>query len=48
MGADARLSRKALSTMKDEANALVLSFASVWEMAIRAGLGKLRLSQAVM
>ena len=47
VGADPRLSRKATSTMKDEANALVLSFASVWEMAIKAGLGKLRLPQAV-
>lgn len=47
VGADPRLSRKAISAMKNEANALVLSFASVWEMAIKAGLGKLRLPQAV-
>lgn len=47
VGADARLSRKAVSTMKDEANAIVMSVASVWEMAIKAGLGKLRLPQAV-
>jgi PIN domain nuclease of toxin-antitoxin system len=47
VGADARLSRKAASAMKDEANGIVLSVASVWEMAIKAGLGKLRLPQAV-
>ena len=47
VGTDRRLSRKATSTMKNEANAIVLSFASVWEMAIKAGLGKLRLPQAV-
>ena len=47
VSADPRLSRKATSTMKDEANAIVLSFASVWEMAIKAGLGKIRLPQAV-
>lgn len=47
VGADSRLSRKAMSTMRDEANPIVLSLVSVWEMAIKAGLGKLRLPQAV-
>jgi PIN domain nuclease of toxin-antitoxin system len=47
VGADNRLSGKAASAMKDEANAILLSVASVWEMAIKAGLGKLRLPQAV-
>lgn len=47
VGADDRLSKKAVSAMKNESNAIVLSVASVWEMAMKAALGKLRLPQAV-
>jgi PIN domain nuclease of toxin-antitoxin system len=47
VSADDRLSKKAVAAMKDGTNAIVLSVASVWEMAIKAGLGKLRLPQAV-
>jgi PIN domain nuclease of toxin-antitoxin system len=38
------LSATALSALKDEANELLLSVASVWEMQIKLQLGKLRLS----
>ena len=39
-----RLSPAALSALEDEANELVLSVASVWEMQIKIQLGKLKLS----
>jgi PIN domain nuclease of toxin-antitoxin system len=39
-----KLSPAALSALEDEGNILVLSVASVWEMQIKAGLGKLSLS----
>lgn len=39
------LSATALSALKDEANELVLSVASVWEMQIKVQLGKLKLSR---
>ena len=39
-----RLSPAALSALEDEANELVLSVASVWEMQIKVQLGKLKLS----
>ena len=39
------LSATALSALKDEANELLLSVASVWEMQIKVQLGKLRLSR---
>lgn len=38
-----RLSPVALSALEDEANELVLSVASVWEMQIKTQLGKLKL-----
>lgn len=38
------LSATTLSALKDEANELVLSVASVWEMQIKVQLGKLKLS----
>ena len=38
------LSASALSALEDEANELLLSVASVWEMQIKAQLGKLKLS----
>ena len=38
------LSTTALSALKDEANELLLSVASVWEMQIKIQLGKLKLS----
>lgn len=38
---DPRLSERARSLMADDATTLYLSAASVWEMAIKAGLGKL-------
>src|SRR6185295_10505026 len=39
-----RLSPAALSALEDEANDLLLSVASVWEMQIKIQLGKLKLS----
>lgn len=39
-----RLSRATLSALEDEANELLLSVASVWEMQIKIQLGKLKLS----
>src|SRR6266850_2076874 len=39
-----KLSSAALSALKDEANELLLSVASVWEMQIKIQLGKLKLS----
>ena len=39
-----RLSPAALSAVEDEANELLLSVASVWEMQIKIQLGKLKLS----
>ena len=39
-----KLSQAALSALQDEANELILSVASVWEMQIKIKLGKLRLS----
>ena len=38
-----RLSPAALSALEDEANELLLSVASVWEMQIKIQLGKLKL-----
>jgi len=38
------LSPAALSALEDEANELLLSVASVWEMQIKIQLGKLKLS----
>jgi len=42
---DKRLSQKATELILDNDNALFLSVASVWEMAIKASLGKLLLQQ---
>ena len=39
-----KLSPAALSALEDEANELLLSVASVWEMQIKSQLGKLKLS----
>lgn len=39
-----RLSPAALSALEDEANELLLSVASIWEMQIKIQLGKLKLS----
>ena len=39
-----KLSHAALSALKDEANELLLSVASVWEMQIKIQLGKLKLN----
>lgn len=39
-----KLSPAALSALQDEANELLLSVASVWEMQIKIHLGKLKLS----
>ena len=39
-----KLSPTALSALQDEANELLLSVASVWEMQIKIQLGKLKLS----
>src|SRR6266446_8582020 len=39
-----KLSHTALSALEDEANELLLSVASVWEMQIKIQLGKLKMS----
>ena len=39
-----KLSHAVLSALEDEANELLLSVASVWEMQIKIQLGKLKLS----
>lgn len=39
-----KLSRATLSALEDEANELLLSVASVWEMQLKIQLGKLKLS----
>ena len=39
-----KLSAAAISALEDEANELLLSVASVWEMQIKIQLGKLKLS----
>ena len=41
---DSNLSRVATTILADPANDLFLSMASVWEMAIKSGIGKLSLS----
>ncbi len=41
----AELSRRAASLMEDPANVLLLSTAALWEIAIKASLGKLALAQ---
>ena len=43
MAGDAQLSQKAREAMSDEKAELFLSAASVWEMAIKAALGRLQL-----
>ncbi len=40
-----RLSRKARSLMVDPANTLMVSIASLWEIAIKVSIGKLDLAQ---
>ncbi len=47
MAGDDRLSRKARVAMESEDAELFLSAASVWEMAIKASLGRLTLSMSV-
>ena len=42
---DPKLSPRARQLIEDPANDVLLSMASVWEMAIKAGLGKLQFSQ---
>ncbi len=44
---DARLSRAARRALENTDNELILSAASVWEMAIKAGLGRLTLPATV-
>jgi PIN domain nuclease of toxin-antitoxin system len=44
---DARFSRKARRRVEDRRNDRYLSIASVWEMAIKIGLGKLRLGSSL-
>ncbi len=44
---DRRLSRAARAAMEDEDAELLLSAATVWEMAIKASLGRLRLPGTV-
>lgn len=41
-----RLSSPATATLQDPANELLVSAATIWEIAIKVGLGKLTLSQS--
>jgi PIN domain nuclease of toxin-antitoxin system len=43
----ARLTPTALAALEDQANELILSAASVWEMQIKDQIGKLTLNQAL-
>lgn len=43
---DSRLSKKAIQTLEDPKNSLVLSVATAWELAIKTQSGKLRLPEA--
>ena len=45
--ADAALGRRARAAIADSRNECFLSHASIWEMAIKASLGKLRLPSSV-
>lgn len=42
-----RLSRKAQLLMVDPANTLMVSIASLWEIAIKVSIGKLKLAQSL-
>jgi PIN domain nuclease of toxin-antitoxin system len=43
VGGDPRVSRTATTLLNDPANDLFLSMASLWELAVKSGLGKLTL-----
>jgi PIN domain nuclease of toxin-antitoxin system len=45
IGGDARLGERALETISDIENEVLLSIASLWEIAIKHSLGKLELAQ---
>jgi PIN domain nuclease of toxin-antitoxin system len=44
---DPRLSRKAVATLEQDDTELYISVASVWEMAIKVSVGRLRLPDSV-
>jgi PIN domain nuclease of toxin-antitoxin system len=46
-GGDRRMSRKARTVLTDPANEPFISVASVWEMAVKASLGRLQLPLSV-
>jgi PIN domain nuclease of toxin-antitoxin system len=45
---DPQLSSNAKTTIEDEANRKLVSVASCWEIAIKAGLGKLKLGEPAL
>lgn len=45
IGGDTSLSARARSLIEDDRNEVFLSIASLWEIAIKVSLGKLRLEQ---
>ncbi|MFN0317908.1 MAG: type II toxin-antitoxin system VapC family toxin [Burkholderiales bacterium] len=45
--ADSRLSRRASKVLADEDNDCLLSMASVWELAIKAASGKIKLNEPI-
>jgi PIN domain nuclease of toxin-antitoxin system len=45
---DPQLSSQAKTTIEDAANRKLISVASCWEIAIKAGLGKLKLGEPVL
>lgn len=45
IGGDTRLSKKVRQAIEDEENEVLLSVASVWEIAIKTSVGKLTLAK---
>lgn len=45
IGGDTRLSKKVCQAIEDEENEVLLSVASVWEIAIKTSVGKLTLAK---
>ena len=44
---DSQLSQRSIILLRDKSNELKLSIVSIWEMSIKSGLGKLKLSSSV-
>jgi len=44
---DVRMPKKIKKTMNDENNTLLLSIASLWEITIKTGIGKLKMQKSI-